>query len=196
MKLLVTIENKNEFVKAIALHAIIYSSLSELNQFIDGLKTCGILDLVRSNPEQLRAVFQYGKATLTADLLDDIFDPSFSPEGSNKRVKEERIVFNFNQMLENVEKGKVVEELGETELSISLSHILMFATGAAEIPAIGLIPRPSIRFNHNTSEERKLSVSTCANILTLPVSERMASLESFQEEFMFCMLNSPGFGNV
>jgi hypothetical protein len=196
MKPLVTIENKNEFIKAIALHAIIYSSVSELNQFIDGLKTYGILDLVRSNPEQLRAVFQYGKATLTADLLDDIFHPSFSPEGSNKRVKEERIVFNFNQMLENVEKGKVVEELGETELTISLSHILMFATGASEIPAIGLIPRPSIRFNHNTSEERKLSVSACANILTLPVSEKMASLESFQEEFMFCMLNSPGFGNV
>ncbi len=97
------------------MHTIIYSSLLELNQFIDGLKTCGILDLVRSNPEQLRAVFQYGKATLTADLLDNIFHPSFSPEGSNKRVKEERIVFNFNQMLENVEKGKVVEELGETE---------------------------------------------------------------------------------
>ena len=56
-------------------------------------------------------------------------------------------------MLENVEKGKVVEELGETELTISLSHILIFATGASEIPAIGLIPRPSLRFNHNISEE-------------------------------------------
>lgn len=192
----VTIEDKDEFIKAIALHAIIYTSLPELIQFIDGLKTCGILDLVRSNPEQFRAVFQYGKSILTAGLLDDIFHPLFSPEGSNKRAKEERLVFNFNQMLENVEKGKVVEELSETEVTINLSHILMFATGASEIPAIGLIPRPSIRFDHNTREERKLSVSTCANILTLPVSEKMTSLESFQKEFMFCMLNSPGFGNV
>ena len=154
------------------------------------------LDLVRSNPEQLREVFQYGNAMLTADLLDDIFQPLYSPEGSNKRVTEERIVFNFNQMLENVEKGKVVKEVGENEITISLSHILMFATGASEIPAIGHMPHPSIRFDHNTSEERKLCVSTCANILTLPVSEKMTYLESFQEEFMFCMLNSPGFGNV
>jgi hypothetical protein len=42
MKPIVTIENKDEFIKAVALHAIIYSSLSELNQFIDGLKTCGL----------------------------------------------------------------------------------------------------------------------------------------------------------
>ena len=70
------------------------TSLLELNQFIDGLKTCGVLDLIRSNPEQFRVVFQYGKVTLTADLLDDIFQPLFSPEGSNKRTKEERLLFN------------------------------------------------------------------------------------------------------
>ena len=141
-------------------------------------------------------VFQCGKETLTADLLDDIFQPLFSPEGSNKRTNEERLVFNFNQKLENIEKEKVVEELSETEVTINLSHILMFTTGASEIPAIGLIPRPSIRFDHSTREERKLSVSTCANILTLPVSDKMTSLETFQKEFMFCMLNSPGFGEL
>ncbi|CAB3981343.1 Hypothetical predicted protein, partial [Paramuricea clavata] len=43
---------------------------------------------VRSNPEQFTAVFQYGtKAFLTAGLLDDIFHPLFSPEGSNRRFK-------------------------------------------------------------------------------------------------------------
>ena len=60
----VTIEDKDEFIKAIALHAIIYTSLPELNQFIDGLKACGVLDLIRSNPD--------GKVTLTADLVDII----------------------------------------------------------------------------------------------------------------------------
>ena len=56
-------------------------------------------------------------------------------------------------MLENVEKGKVVEEVSETQVTINLSHILMFTTGASEIPAIGLIPCQSIRFHHNTHEE-------------------------------------------
>lgn len=195
-KPLVTFDDKDEFLKAVAFHTIIFSSLHELNQFTEGLKTCGILDLLRSNPNVFRNVFQYGKTNLTADLLDDIFCPVFSPEGSNKRIKEECLVFNFNQMLENIEKGKVVEEFNATELTIMLSHVLMFVTGASEIPAIGLIPRPSLQFDHNTTEERKLSVSTCANILLLPVSQKMESLESFQKEFMFCMLNSPGFGNV
>ena len=91
--------------------------------------------------------------TLTTELVDNIFQPLFSPEGSNKRTKKEWLVFNFSQMLENVEKRKVVEEMSETQVTINLSHILMFATGASEIPAIGLIPRPSIGLDHNTSEE-------------------------------------------
>ena len=195
-KPVVTLQEKDEFLKAISLHAIVLASLHELDQFIQGLTTCGILEMIRANPELFRPIFQLSKKKLTADLLDNIFLPLFSPGGSNKRVKEESVVFNFNQMLENVEKGKVVEEVNGAEVTISLSDILMFATGACEVPAIGFSPRPTLQFNHDTAVERKLSVSTCANILTIPISDRMCALESFEKEFIFCILNSPGFGNI
>ena len=178
---MVTLQEKDEFLKAISLHAIVLASLHELDQFIQGLTTCGILEMIRANPELFRPIFQLSKKKLTADLLDNIFLPLFSPEGSNKRVKEESVVFNFNQMLENVEKGKVVEEVNGAEVTISLSDILMFATGACEVPAIGFSPRPTLQFNHDTAVERKLSVSTCANILTIPISDRMCALESFEK---------------
>ena len=139
-KPLVTIKEKNEFLKAISLHAIILHSVHELDQFIQGLTTCNILQLIRANSEQFRSAFQLSNDKLTASLLDEIFMPVFSPEGGNRHVREEAIFFNFNRMLENVERGKVVEEVQEDKVTISLSDILMFITGACQIPAIGFSP--------------------------------------------------------
>ena len=133
-KPLVTIKEKNSFLKGISLHAIILHSIHELDQLIQGLTTCNIFQLIRANSEQFRSAFQLSNDKLTASLLDEIFMPIFSPEGSNRHVREEAIVFNINQMLENVEREKVVEE---DKVTISLFDILMFITGACQILAIG-----------------------------------------------------------
>ena len=50
-KPVVTLQDKDEFLKAISLHAIVLASLHELDKFIQGLTTCGILELIRANPE-------------------------------------------------------------------------------------------------------------------------------------------------
>eukprot|EP00794_Sanderia_malayensis_P004279 gene4279-4846_t len=165
-KALITIEAKEDFLKCISLHYTVLSAINELNQFIEGLKSFNI----------------YGA-------------PIFSPKGSNRCAVDEQIVLNFNQYLEDVERGAVKVTVSEEEVTIRLENILQFVTGSEEILAIGFSPRPTIEFLHEVETQRKLSVSTCANVPTLPVAG-IAEYKNFSDEFSFCMMNSPGFGSI
>lgn len=191
-KPIVTTADKEDFTRCIALHYAILVSLSELNQYIDGLKTCGMLDLIKEDPDNFRCLFEVHHAKLTAEDVDSIFDPVFSPAGINKFAIEQSIIFNFNQYLEDVENGKVVSQLEDREVTVTLSDILQFATGARNVPAIGFSPRPTIVFQHNLDMQRKINTNTCANTLKFPVSG-LDDGKKFSEEFTFCLLNSPGF---
>lgn len=83
---------------------------------------------------------------------------------------EQNIVFNFNQYLEDVEQGKVVSQLQGMPVTITLNQILEFVTGAHDVPAIGFSPHPTIEFLHDLDSTRKMSASTCANVLRIPVT--------------------------
>ena len=116
-KPIVTMADKDDFIKCIALHYTILVSLSELNQFVDGLNTCNMLHLIKEDPDSFRCLFEVGHAKLTAEDVDYIFDPVFSPAGSNKFAIEQSIIFNFNQYLEDAESGKVTGQLEDREKS-------------------------------------------------------------------------------
>ena len=191
-KPIVTIADKEDFIRSHALHYTILVSSSELNLYIDGLKTCNILDLIKRAPDSFRCLFEVHHVKLTAEDVDSIFAPVFSPAGNNKFVIEQSIIFSFNQYLEDVENGKVVGQLEDREVKISLSEILQFATGAQNVPAIGFSPRPTIVLQHDLVVQRKISTSTYANILKFPVSS-LDDIKRFSGEFTFSLLNSPGF---
>ena len=125
---------------------------------------------------------------LSAEDVDSIFDPVFSPAGSNKFAIEQSIIFNFNQYLEDVENGKVVGQLEDREVKISLNDILQFATGAQNVPAVGFSLHPTIVFQHDLVISRKISTNTCANILKFAVSG-LEDRKRFSAEFTFCLLN-------
>ncbi len=80
----VTMSDKDEFLRCIALHYTLLVSLREVNRFVDGLKTCNILQLIREEPDMFRSLFEVSKTKLSAEDVDSIFDPKFSPPGSNK----------------------------------------------------------------------------------------------------------------
>lgn len=80
--------------------------LSEPEQFINGLKNCNVLQLIRANSEEFRNDFEFSDC-FTAKLLDDNFIPVYSPIGSSALVKEQAIMFDYNQLLEDFEQGKV-----------------------------------------------------------------------------------------
>ena len=187
----VTMSDKEEFLRAVALHYTLLMSLSEANQF-DGLKICNILQLVREYPGIFRSLFEVRNSKLTAEDIDSIFDPQFSPVGSNKFTTEQNIVFYFNQYLEDVQNGLVVSQVKNREVTVSLNQVFEFATGAQHVPAVGFSSLPIIEFLHHLNTPRKISANTCANILRFPVNE-LCDQEKFNEEFTFCLLNSPGF---
>ena len=174
---------------------MILVSLSELEQFIHGLNNCNLLQLIRSNPEAFRMIFEYSNQLLTAEMVDEVFDPVYSPVGSSAFVEEQAIMFNFNQLLEDIEQGKVSVDIEGQSFKFTLGDILQFVTGCRDIPAIGFLPQPSISFLHGDDAKKKLSPNTCANILRFPVTEKMLKYPYFKEDIIFCIVNSPGFGN-
>lgn len=186
------LKDKDDLCKSVALHHVLLSSITEANQYIEGLKACNMLGHFRDNPELFRKTFEKQK-DLTAEFVDEIFNPEFSPKDSNKYAVEQKIAFNFTQYLEDVEQGNVKTTVEDKEITVCLKHVLQFVTGADDIPVIGFCPRPTIKFSHNAVPNRKLSANTCANILTIPVAG-MREYSKFSEEFTFCMMNSPGFG--
>ena len=123
----VTMSDK-EFLRAVALHYTLLMSLSEANQFIDGLKICNILQLAREYPGIFRSLFEVPNSKLTAEDINSISDPQFSPVGSNKFTTEQNIVFYFNQYLGDVQNGLVVSQVEHREVTVNLNQVLEFAT--------------------------------------------------------------------
>ena len=183
----VTMQEKEEFFNCVSLHYTLLSTLSELNQFIEGLKLCNVLTLMRVFQYLFRAVFRPSH-DLTAELLDDMFQPKFSPDCSNRQAVEQNIMFHFNNFLEDVEKGKVTCDVSDEEVTLTLNQVLQFVTGAVEIPAIGFTPRPSVEFLHE-QQSRKISASTCSNTLKIPVNTVSCDYNNFCKEFMHLWYN-------
>ena len=92
-KPVVAFENKAEFIRCICLHCHVLSTLSEIDQFIEGLKTFGVLQMIRSNPHKSRKLLQFDEDQgLTAGSVDNLFDFCFFEVGNNKRPSEEAII--------------------------------------------------------------------------------------------------------
>ncbi len=196
-KPIVRFEDKQSLERCVALHYTLLFSLPELEQFIDGLKVSGLLEIIRNSPLLGRKLFTHSNdAALTAESVDELFDNKFSQAGSNKLAAEEAVSMNFTKFLEDTEAGEVCVPLLDTAdgMILSLGDVLQFITGSNQIPAIGFTEQPSIVFVHGDAK-RKPHVSTCTNTLYLPIPEDL-SYEAFKENFGNCIIMSPGFGTV
>lgn len=110
--------------------------------------------------------------------LLQIMKPKFSEEGSNTFTKEKESYQMFVRYVREVASSRRV--CGQ--VTLNLSHILQFATGAAEEPVLGFIQPPSLQFilpteiTVSSSEDGQTSVAasflpfahTCSNILEIP----------------------------
>ena len=72
-----------------------------------------------------------------------------------------------------------------------LKDILIFATGADQIPPMGFVPTPSVTFDAST---RFPMANTCANVLILPLNAGDGNYSTFKEKMDTAILGSPGFG--
>ena len=76
----------------------------------------------------------------------------------------------------------------EHELSLTLSDVLVFGTGAACEPPMGLYPKPKISFKDGSCY---LTANTCTNTIYLPTKEM-----SYGDFNYYAIANYAGFGQI
>ena len=95
-----TLEDKDDIVKSLVWKTVIGNSMLAISQFVDGISMFGFLDVIRKYPEEARNLFQSaGKKPLSAEVIDDMFQPQLSEFCSNGRSHEESILMNFAHFL-------------------------------------------------------------------------------------------------
>ncbi|XP_044766285.1 G2/M phase-specific E3 ubiquitin-protein ligase-like [Coccinella septempunctata] len=62
-----------------------------LDQFMDGLKTAGILQLLREHSELFHQIMCGNKTQISSQIMEEIFEFQLSEQGSNKRNLENRL---------------------------------------------------------------------------------------------------------
>ena len=67
---------------------------------------------------------------------------------------------------------------------------------AKNIPAVGFSTAPKIVFYHEAPVGRKMTVNTCAIVMTFPVNNIYMEYESLKNEMITCIPDCQGFGMV
>ncbi|XP_046839463.1 uncharacterized protein LOC124433706 [Xenia sp. Carnegie-2017] len=108
--------------------------------------------------------------------------PNFSPIGHHRREPQEIIMAKFIAFIKSMEDGSLLGNLHDEGIELTEEeerfaseatpkHILLFATGATNIPTIGFVPKPTITFVHDDGKMIP-SAQTCSNSLHLYVNKK------------------------
>ena len=95
------ISDKDEFLRAIWLHHVLFQPYAELQQLQQGLKdTLDFELLLKVYPQEMWSLFVESSAyDVTADKLLDSFNIEYSETGSNNRALEESVVYMWSQFV-------------------------------------------------------------------------------------------------
>ncbi|XP_077100303.1 uncharacterized protein LOC143751604 isoform X2 [Siphateles boraxobius] len=153
-----------------------------LDQFAEGLQTLGLLEEMQKYPALFYDMFVNEQRPLQAKDLCSLFYVNFSPQGSNRRAKENQNICYWRDWLIDVEEG-------ETD-GVTLEMIMEFVTGASTVPPLGFPHRPEIEFLH---QDRKIfpEANTCLIILRLPIHTEYEMFKTYMTEGI---MQSPYFG--
>ncbi|KAI9535788.1 hypothetical protein NQZ68_040450 [Dissostichus eleginoides] len=141
-------------------HYIFLRTAKMVNQLTEGMNAFGNLwDLVRNNWIAFLPCFTNMRTPLTKSSFKAILKYEYSPRGTNHREKEEDTIYSWELVL-NIE-DKLTE--------LTFEDLLIFITGADEVPTLGFPNKPSIDFYTQEAGMRRLPyASTCAMTLFLP----------------------------
>ena len=204
----VSLGDKERLLQSIAYHYVINNCHDEILQFKEGLSFGGVLDVLQRFPlEALKEFTDSKEAIITPEDFEGVFEANLSIQGSNLRVAEEDILYNWEKFITNVFRGKVSQTsitidddtFQETESTkvITLNDVIMFTTGSYHLPVMGLESKVAIEFEHDPQEGKRVTANTCGPVLTFPVSPRYSCvLETFCKNLAEDIISSPGFGFV
>lgn len=158
-----------------------------------GLEMLGMLSALMQLPTLVYLLRPGAQQKVNVPKLLQLLKPKFSEEGSNALKQEKETYQMFVRYVREVAASRRV--CGQ--VTLDLSHILQFTTGAAEEPALGFVLPPSLKFilpkemAVSSPEDGQASVAasflpfahTCSNILELPSATSKYSLPSMEKLF-------------
>ena len=80
----------------LALHFSVLVSLAELEQLRRGFELQKFSVLISKHPQVMRKAFLPPVQAISADFLQDIFEPILAPRGINKREAEEAVLLTWH----------------------------------------------------------------------------------------------------
>ncbi|XP_061195286.1 uncharacterized protein LOC133203526 [Saccostrea echinata] len=189
-------QNKHDAVRALKAHCLLYGKMAAIQQFIEGLKLHGILEILKKFPEDGAKVLSVDNFP-TAEEIHSFLKPTFSDKDEEKK-KEEAIIYNFSRFLQRVERKKITttcidpfaEVPKEEELCLNISHILTCLLGCERIPEN--IPYIVIEFDHEKCSLPK--VNTCLPSVVFADTEKLQNYAYFEEIIISTVVGSYGFG--
>ena len=179
---LVSLADKEDLVRSVWLHFVLSHPHPELQQLQKCLnQTLQFNILVCMHPKEVWGVLAASTVfDVTPQYLCDEVAVQYSDNGSNKRTKEEAIIFFWYEYVSECANGG----------DVTLQEILKFMTGSSSIPATGFENIPSICF---TDDDRLPTVSTSAMSITFSRTMGLLSYEEFKTKMDFYILGSYGF---
>ncbi|XP_034068649.1 uncharacterized protein LOC117544014 isoform X2 [Gymnodraco acuticeps] len=160
---------------------IIHRNNTAIERFKAGLESLQFLTALQQHPTVLTPALCHADVKLSAAEMENLFQPEFSQQGSNRRAQEEKAMSYWADYLLDCE---------ENDSSVTLEEVLMFATGVPCVPPAGMSPLPRLQFLCSTTSTFPMA-NTCANILKLPLLDTYGA---FKANMNFGINNSPGFG--
>jgi len=182
---LLSLEDKDCFVRAVWLHHVLYHPHAELEQLRKGFySTLQMQHLIQLYPKELwRLLVATNEFDVTPKFLCDAFAIQYSPNGSNCRTKEEALVMMF---FEYITDCGVRQE-------VTVGDIMKFISGSEKIPATGFDNTPLIKF---TDIYRLPTASTCDLSITFSRAWSMLSYDEFKDKMDDSIHNSHGYGKT
>ena len=115
----VSLNDKEKLLQTMAYHYVINICHDEILQFKQGLSFGGVLNVLRRFPkESFTELTDSTESVITPEDLTNIFEANLSTRGSNLRIAEEDILYNWENSLSNVFRGKV----SQTAISIEIKE--------------------------------------------------------------------------
>lgn len=174
-----SLEDRDALVEDLVNFIMITRMQLPLQRFREGLQTLGVFDQVQLFPSVFFEVFCESSDHLTAQTVGRLFTVVFS-EQEEKLNREKTVVEFWRNFLLDCEVGRS---------SVSLQDLLRFSTGVQEVPAVGLLPAPSVSFLHPAVlQEDRMDEGVFPQILLesrrllLPISSNYQSFKSSMEQ--------------
>ncbi|XP_073350121.1 G2/M phase-specific E3 ubiquitin-protein ligase-like [Pagrus major] len=120
-----SVEEKHSIVKEFLRWYIIVRNHSVIERFKDGLNSMQYLTALQQHPTVLTPVLCHSDKKLSAADMENLFQPELSPDGSNKRVQEDKTRSFWADYLLDCE---------ENNSAVTLEDVFMFAMGVPCMP--------------------------------------------------------------